>query len=119
MSRSSALVALLALLAATPAHAQQVVSKKDWLEAMKTALPTAFCAAGMPFRTCFDVTQEQCEDAAASAARVCLKKFEGEIPDRLRQPEDGKKWGEKVGQCAGNTYSIALAQKKVKSKECE
>lgn len=85
---------------------------------MKTALPTAFCAEGTPFRTCFKVTQEQCEDAAASAVRICLKKFQSQIPAKLKQPRDGEKWGQKVGECTGNSYAAALARKKIDSKEC-
>ncbi len=110
--------ALLCLLGAAPARAQQEVSKADWMETMKTALPTAFCAEGAPFRTCFKVTQEQCEDAAASAVRLCLKKFQSQIPARLKQPEDGTKWGQKVGECTGNSYAAALNKKKLKTKEC-
>jgi hypothetical protein len=85
-------VALLCSLAPARARGQQEVSKADWIETMKTALPTGFCADGTPFRTCFEVTQEQCEDAAASATRLCLKKFQRQIPAKLKQPEDGTKW---------------------------
>ncbi len=111
--------ALLCLLAAAPAHAQQTVSRADWMETMKTALPTAFCADDTPFRTCFEVTQEQCEETVASAVRVCLKKLQSKIPARLKQPEDGTKWGQKVGECAGNSYTAVLAKKKLKTKECQ
>ncbi|HEU4383780.1 MAG TPA: hypothetical protein VFR85_09790 [Anaeromyxobacteraceae bacterium] len=110
--------ALLCLLAAAPARAQEV-DKATWIETMKTALPTAFCAEGTPFRTCFQVTQEECEDAAASAVRLCLKKLQSQIPAKLKQPKDGEKWGQKVGECAGNSYTAALATKKLKTKECQ
>ncbi len=110
--------ALLCLLAAAPARAVEV-AKADWIETMKTALPTAFCAESTPFRKCFKVTQEECEDAAASAVRICLKKFQSQIPDKLKQPGDGEKWGQKVGECSGNSYAAALNKKKVNSKECQ
>ena len=112
-------LALLCSLAPARAGGQQQVSRADWIETMKTALPTAFCAEGAPFRTCFTVTQEECEDAAASATRVCLKKFQRQIPARLKQPEDGTKWGQKVGVCVGVSYAAALASKKLKTKECQ
>jgi len=120
MTKTTGLAAaLLCLLAAAPARAQQEVSKADWMETMKTALPTAFCAEDMPFRTCFKVTQEECEDAAASAVRLCLKKFQSQIPARLKQPADGQKWGQKVGECTGNSYAVALSKKKLNTKECK
>ncbi|HET6922294.1 MAG TPA: hypothetical protein VFI16_04015 [Anaeromyxobacteraceae bacterium] len=109
--------AFLCLLAAAPARAQEV-AKADWIETMKTALPTAFCAEGAPFRTCFAVTHEECEDTAASAVRLCLKKFQSRIPARLKQPEDGTKWGQKIGECTGNSYAAALVKKKLNTKEC-
>lgn len=109
--------ASLCLLAAGPARAKEV-SKAEWIDTMKTALPTAFCAEGTPFRTCFEVTQEECEDAAASAVRLCLKKLQSKIPAKLQQPRDGEKWGQKVGECAGNSYTAALAKKKLNTKEC-
>lgn len=119
MTKTTSLAAtLLCLLSAAPVRAQQEVSKADWTETMKTALPTAFCAEGTPFRACFKVTQEECEDAAASAARLCLKKLQSKIPAKLKQPEDGTKWGQKVGECAGNSYAAALAKKKLNTKEC-
>ena len=112
-------LALSCLLVSTPARGQEQVSKEQWIETMKTALPTVFCAEDQPFRTCFKVTQEECENAAASATRICLRKFQSKIPARLKQPEDGKKWGEQVGICAGNTYAAALNAKKLKTKECQ
>jgi hypothetical protein len=110
--------ALACLLAAAPPRALEV-PKAEWIETMKTALPTAFCAEGTPFRACFEVTQEECEDAAASAARICLKKFQSRIPAKLKQPADGEKWGQKVGECAGTSYASALAKKKKNAKECQ
>ena len=109
---------LLCLLAAAQARAVEV-AKAEWIETMKTALPTGFCAEGTPFRTCFMVTQEECEDAAASAVRLCLKKFQSQIPPKLKQPKDGEKWGQKVGECTGNSYAAALSKKKLKTKECQ
>src|SRR5512139_2364684 len=110
--------ALLCLLAAAPARAVEV-AKAEWVETMKTALPTAFCVEGTPFRTCFKVTQEECEDAAASAVRLCLKKFQSQIPAKLKQPQDGEKWGQKVGECTGSSYAAALNKKKLNTKECQ
>lgn len=110
--------ALGCLLAAAPARAVEV-SKAEWIETMKTALPTAFCAESTPFRRCFKVTQEECEDAAASAVRICLKKYQSQIPAKLKQPADGETWGKKVGECSGNSYGAALNKKKVNSKECQ
>lgn len=91
--------------------------KKAWIDAVSTALPTLFCEEKQFFRQCFKVSQEECEKGAASATRVCLNKYEKEMPEKFTR-ELGKKWGEKVGSCAGSTYEIALVEKKRSDKKC-
>lgn len=94
------------------------VTKDQWITAMKTALPTAFCNSAQYFRQCFEVTATECEETAASATRVCLNKFSGQIPSILHQPQDGTEWGAKVGECAGNAYGVALTSKKISNARC-
>jgi len=99
------------------AQAQQV-SKKDWMNAMSTALPTAFCNSHQYFRQCFKVSAEECEETAISATRVCLNKNEKAIPNTLSQPKDGSHWGRVVGSCAGEAYEIALLKKRINNEKC-
>ena len=112
-----AAVFLGALAIAASAQANEI-SKGQWIEGMKTALPTAFCSSAQYFRQCFDVTATQCEEVAASATRVCLSDIEQQLPNVLVQPQDGYYWGTKVGECAGTTYELTLISQRVNSDIC-
>ncbi|PKM46073.1 MAG: hypothetical protein CVV05_03575 [Gammaproteobacteria bacterium HGW-Gammaproteobacteria-1] len=99
-------------------HAAEV-SKSDWISAMTTVLPTAFCNSSQYFRQCFNVTAQECEETAASAARVCLNKNKDQIPEVLHQPQDGTHWGTVVGACAGEAYELALVKKRISNSKCD
>jgi len=101
----------------TLAEAQEV-SKEQWISAMKTALPAAFCNSSQYFRQCFDVTAIECEEAAASTTRLCLNELNNQIPEALIQPKDGTYWGTKVGECAGVAYETSLINKRISNKKC-
>ncbi len=98
-------------------HANEV-SKEAWLEGMSTALPAAFCNSSMYFRQCFEISQEECEDMAASTTRICLKKYQDQLPKVLVQPQDGTRWGQAVGACAGEAFEVALIKKRINSDRC-
>jgi hypothetical protein len=108
---------LLGLLFSSYSYAVDV-SKNDWLTAMKSALPAAFCNSQMYFRQCFEVSAEECEETAASTTRICLKNNESEIPDVLHQPKDGTRWGTVVGECAGSAYETTLIKKRISNSKC-
>jgi hypothetical protein len=108
---------LLVFLSAAPANAVEV-SREDWMNGMTTALPAYFCKADQYFRQCFDVTQVECEETALSTTRVCLAKNKSKIPARLKQPEDGTRWGTVIGSCAGSNYEIVLQKKRINNKKC-
>ena len=95
------------------------VNKADWLNAMSTALPAAFCNSKQYFRQCFSVTAQECEETAASATRICLNKSKNKIPSVLQQPKDGTNWGRIVGSCAGEAYELTLIKKRIKNKKCD
>lgn len=94
------------------------IPKNDWVNAMKTALPAIFCNSEQYFRECFSVTAIECEETVTSATRICIAELENQIPDILVQPKDGKFWGERVGECTGNTYEITLIKKRISSAKC-
>jgi hypothetical protein len=102
---------------ATTAHAGEV-SKEVWINAMSTALPTAFCQSHQYFRQCFRVTAVECEDTASSATRICLERYKEDIPNVLNQPQDGNHWGRIIGTCAGEAYEITLQKRRINSKQC-
>ncbi len=114
MRRLLFLVALLGLGAAPPE-----VAKQDWIRTMRTALPTAFCEPDAYFRQCFKVTAEQCEQTALSATRICLEELKDQVPAILKQPDDGNRWGSKLGECVGNAYEASLTAKRLHSEKCD
>ncbi len=116
--RKASIVVVLALALALSARANTVVSRDDWVAAMRTGLPVALCKSGSYFRACFEVSAEQCEQIALSATRTCLADLSPKIPETLVQPVDGTKWGKKVGACAGNAYEAALAEKHLGTAVC-
>jgi hypothetical protein len=96
----------------------QNISKDIWLGQMRAALPTAFCSTEQIFRQCYNVSESQCKVAATDATDACLKQFEGRLPAILKQPADGRYWGEQVGMCAGNAYGVMLYKQKINSPKC-
>jgi len=94
------------------------VNKNNWVNAVKTALPTVFCNSNQYFRQCFNVTAQECEETASSTTRICLNKNKDKIPAILQQPKDGTYWGTIVGTCAGEAYEIALIKKRIRNKKC-
>jgi len=102
-----------------PLSSQAVeVNKKDWINAMSTALPTALCNSNQYFRKCFNVSAQECEETMSSAARICLSKSEKHIPNTLIQPEDGTHWGAIVGKCVGEAYELTLITKRHNNATC-
>lgn len=75
----------------------QEVSKKDWMTSMQTLLPGHFCESSQYFRQCFDVSEAQCTETAASTTKACLTTFEPQMPDTLYQPSGWYKLGAEGG----------------------
>ena len=113
----SALLGAFLFCLATTANAGGV-SKEVWIDAMSSALPTAFCQSHQYFRQCFEVTAIECEDTASSATRICLERYKDKIPNLLKQQKDGNYWGRIIGTCAGQAYEITLQTRRISSKEC-
>ncbi len=99
------------------ANAAQI-SKEQWLSAMETALPAAFCKEIQYFRQCFEVSARECEQVAASTTRICLDKYQSKMPAVFNQPQDGSKWGRTIGACAGTAYELTLIKKRINNEKC-
>jgi hypothetical protein len=108
--------ALLWTLVSAPSYAEGA-SKQAWLQRMKTTLPTKMCAEQQYFRQCFDVDARQCERTMASATRSCVREFESDIPDTLDR-DAGRRWGKRLGQCAGGTYETSLTGQRIDDERC-
>jgi len=98
---------------------QAVIAKADWIQAMRTALPAAFCPTEGYFRACFAVSGQECVDNVLNATLSCMSEIEAQLPAELVQPADGAAWGEKLGACVGTVYETILKAKMVQSPECD
>jgi len=115
--KSCVSIGFLFLIGSTSVMANEI-TKDDWINSMSTALPAYLCKAEQYFRQCFNVTQTECEETILSTTRICLEKNKENMPNRLRQPEDGTKWGNIIGTCAGSAYEVALQKKRINNGKC-
>ena len=105
-------------LGVSTAWAGETISKNDWVGHMKQSLPAYVCKDGSYFRSCFSVDAKGCNAAIAEAVDGCVSQMGSKIPAQLNQPEDGKKWGEQLGSCAGTAYEKKLSGKKISNDKC-
>jgi hypothetical protein len=99
--------------------ADVVITKAQFLDAMKTGLANAFCADKTYFRKCFNVSEDECIKEALRSTKVCAASLESQIPEKLHQPDDGRKWGAEIGKCTGRTYELGLVKKKSGAADCK
>lgn len=110
-------VALVALLLTPGASLAAGVEKGRWFDQMEKAVPNNFCSEQQYFRQCFEVDAKTCQNTLAKATRDCIGQLESDVPDEL-DGEARQQWGERVGQCAGETYEASLADKRIDSQRC-
>jgi hypothetical protein len=115
--KQHSLVAVL-LLTAAPICFAQDVGLDRWLSHMRVSLPVALCARGTAIRTCFTITDEQCEQGIASAARSCIADMKADFPSVIHLPEQGNKLGGDLGECTTEAYAAANQSKYVESPAC-
>ena len=44
--------------------------------------------------------------------------MDDKIPKKIEMPEEGRKFGGDIGECAATTYGMALNNKRIKSEKC-
>ena len=89
------------------------------LAEMVNALPGAFCDSETTyFRSCFRLTREQCESAAAVAAKPCVREVAPKMPRNVRSGDEST-WSLKVGLCAGGRFEAAHGSEKIDSPICD
>ena len=119
MTHTKALITCCMLIIAQPFNAvAQEVPKDDWLKQMEMVAPQMFCDARQYFRQCFDVSAEECQSAVSSAMQVCVEKYKADVPEMLQQPQDGTRFGKLIGECAGTSYEVAMADKHTRDPIC-
>lgn len=107
------------VLIASLAYAEPV-PRAVWVESFKTGFANYICKSGEFFRECFNVTERECLEEALRATKTCLADKGPSLPDPIKLPEEGTKWGSVVGSCAGSAYEIGLKArgKRKESAEC-
>lgn len=95
------------------------VTRPYWKTYMLKALPPELCKDKSYFRECFTITAEICNTEATKATSTCIKEQEKGYPDPFNQPDDGRKYGRKLGECTGLKFEMALAGKRnTANKDC-
>ena len=112
------LIGLIFLFPIVAVKANETVSKKDWIEMMQAKIPSASCEEDLPFRKCFNITQNECIETAIRGINTCFKKISPKIPSKLKQPKDVEKWGALVGACVARHFQGTLSAKIIDSPYC-
>lgn len=99
----------------------QTVTKQDFKDQFIPAFTNILCKKGQFFRECFKVTSDECLSELTSATEACFAKLYRDIPNKLKQPDDGRAWGTKIGMCAGGTFetTLKLAKKFIDNADCK
>lgn len=96
----------------------QSAPKEAWLQHVEKNMPQAFCTQQAYFRQCFTVSVQECEAAATAATRDCISKHGAGIPAMLSMPNDGRRWGGVIGQCAGTATELSMIKKRISNARC-
>lgn len=95
------------------------VAKDDWTSSMSNLLPAAFCQDNSLFRECYKQSAEECHAIATQVTASCLTQFSPQLPAVFHQPEDGTKWGRKIGECAGVLFSVQSKKALIDTPRCK
>ena len=63
------------------------VSKQEWMQHMRSVIPTAFCQSDQYFRQCFAISSNDCQEIMSLATRSCLNEINNKLPNKLRLPD--------------------------------
>lgn len=115
----SLLIFLVLTLQATTASAEGTVKKENWMAGFKDILPAALCRDRGFFRSCFEISADECHMLLTDATQSCLRQYKDQIPQQLHQPKDGTEWGTKVGVCVGTIIEGSQAAKRIHNTKCD
>ncbi len=118
--------ALLVFLFVSFGHTQDkketaTLTKQEFKDQFIPAFTNILCKKGQYFRECFKVTSDECMSELTSATEACFVKMDKQMPAKLKQPDDGRSWGTKIGMCAGGTFETTLkvSKKFIDSADCK
>jgi hypothetical protein len=89
-----------------------IVTKQSWMDSMLVNMSAYACVPTGYFRSCYEITEDECFDKAIDVTQSCLNKLGPHIPMTLTQPRDGKYYGSMVGECFGTSFTSPYIKKK-------
>ena len=112
---------LLALLISQTSIAaeEMIVPQAKFVADIQISLPKLFCEKESYFRKCFQISEEDCSSEGKAAVEACAKDDHKRLPVSFKQPEDGQKWGQAIGACAGTKFEEKMVAKRVDSEFCK
>lgn len=101
------------------AEEAMIVPQAKFVADIQISLPKLFCQKESYFRSCFQISESDCSTEATAAVEACAKDDHKRLPASFKQPEDGQKWGQAIGTCAGIKFEEKLVAKRVDSPACK
>ena len=99
------------------AHAGEL-SRKEWSDLFVASAVPEVCANGSYFRECLSLSAAQCEQAALSAAKVCLADHASRLPLTFTSKQQSQEAGALIGQCLGGSMDVTFSSTIVANAKC-
>lgn len=120
-------ITLFSLLLIQPCFAQQPgnkagaerdkISKNVWMHNVLLNLPKLLCQKDTIYRTCYQLTDEECMGMTRWFTSVCLDNVAKQLPDNLTS-EQGEEWGAATGACVNDLFHKVLIAKRIEGENC-
>jgi hypothetical protein len=94
------------------------LTQDQWVSFMVRNLPSVFCQPGQFYIDCYEVTKEECVDAASSATEACIDNRLQELPEIFTYKES-RHWGSIIEKCVDQEYSSTYIDQKKDTEECK
>jgi hypothetical protein len=92
---------------------QERPTKNDWMRAAQRSITRGHCSAGAPFRSCADVTREQCEQTMTAALRPCIQTMSEQWPARISAGEEDERLRLELTGCVWHHAAFALGPTRI------
>jgi hypothetical protein len=80
----------------------------DWVAKFTGHFITLACQEDSMFRACLTVSEAECISTAHTAIGACVEGARSEMPPTFLDQATSRKWGGKIGSCAGDNLENAL-----------